>query len=230
MENGSQKGIVEQSRSDDSEVCMEMRRVYGVSEEMVRRVAERYRLGKGRDGKTIYWMIDEKGICRDGHFAALENIPEAWVTHLIKERTRSDLETYRILQDWHTEHCLFGLHLLSHTDDADSTEIDSKPICLVETEREAVILSALYPENIWMAVCYTANINNSTLLPLLGHKVIIFPHGDDTYESYLFFKDIAQQARDSIGLDVYVSTLTEEKGKGLLEIAMENISGRCAQN
>ena len=28
--------------------------------------AERYRLGKSKKGKPIFWMIDERGIVRDG--------------------------------------------------------------------------------------------------------------------------------------------------------------------
>lgn len=48
------------------------------------------------------------------------------------------------------EYCLFGLHLLNHPD------IGSKKICIVESEKTAIICSIAYPEGIWLAAgsCY----------------------------------------------------------------------------
>jgi hypothetical protein len=81
-----------------------------------------------------------------------------------------------------------------------------------------------------MAICYTANINDDTLLPLLGHRVIIFPHGDGTHENFLFYKDIAQQTREAIGLDIYVSALAEEQKQQGLDLVDYIVKQQCGSS
>ena len=104
--------MIEECRSDDSELCLDLLTKYGFTPEQMHRAAERYKLGKSRSGKTIYWMIDDIGIVRDGH------IGTSWVSQMLKTRY-SDLAQYV-----RPEHCLFGQHLLSYpTEITDITEI-----------------------------------------------------------------------------------------------------------
>ena len=94
--------LIEECRSDDSDLCHELTDRYGFTPEEMHRAAERYHLGRSKSGKTIYWMIDELGIVRDGHLA------NSWVSQMLKSRCPS------FLQDWYPHHCLFGQHQLSH--------------------------------------------------------------------------------------------------------------------
>ena len=91
--------LFEECRSDDSDLCHELTDRYGFTPEEMHRAAERYHLGRSKSGKTIYWMIDELGIVRDGHLA------NSWVSQMLKSRCPS------FLQDWYPHHCLFGQHL-----------------------------------------------------------------------------------------------------------------------
>ena len=68
-----------------------------------------------------------------------------------------------------------------------SREATTKPISVVESERSAVILSELFPESIWMAYSYTANLTVDLLEPLQGRTVTIYPRTDPFMNTYLFF-------------------------------------------
>lgn len=88
----------------DSDLCQEVIAKGWLSEAQMRHAAERYRLGRSRSGKCIYWMIDEMMQVRDGHLG------DAWVSQLLKAREPE------LLRWFLPRHCLFGLHLLNHGD------------------------------------------------------------------------------------------------------------------
>ena len=72
--------------------------------EQMHHSAERYLLGKSRSGKAIFWMIDDMLRPLDAH------IGTTWISCLLKAREH-------LLDCWQVKHCLFGLHLLSLTDE-----------------------------------------------------------------------------------------------------------------
>ena len=178
------------------------------------RAAERYQLGRSKSGQTIFWMMDDLGICRDGH------IGSAWVSQMLKARY-PDLAQYI-----RPRHCLFGLLSLaeseesaeknSHTESTESTEIlkgsqiAQKPVGLVESERSAVILSEVCPKLHWLAYVYPANFTVDQLEPLQGRKVTIFPPTDPCQETFLSFLELADQARRLYHLDISVDGTLEQ--------------------
>ena len=175
----------------DSDLCHDVVANGWLSEEQMRHAAERYRLGKSKSGKTIYWMIDEMNQARDGHLG------DAWVSSLLKAREP------QLLQSWHPRHCLFGLHLL--------TVCDNKPISVVESEASAVILSELFPESTWMAYAYPANMTVDLLEPLQDHSVIIYPQTDPHMENYLSFLDFADTLRRVYpSIDISIERILED--------------------
>ena len=175
----------------DSDLCQEVVSNGWLSEEQMRHAAERYRLGKSKSGKTIYWMIDEMNQVRDGHLG------DTWVSSLLKAREP------KLLQSWHPGHCLFGLHLL--------TVVENKPICVVESEASAVVLSELFPESIWMAYAYPANMTVDLLEPLQGCIITIYPQTDPNMEIYLSFLDFADTVRRVYpSMDISVENILEE--------------------
>ena len=179
--------LVKRSRSNDSELCREMVGVFGLSESQMLHAAERYRLGCSRSGKTIYWMIDEQGFVCDGHIGTGSIAPDSWVSTLLQRR-------YPELAPYLTPiHGLFGQHLLGNTD----TEVSTKdiPVCVVESERTAVVFSELFPERLWLAYVYPANLTVQCFKPLQGRTVILFSSPDPTGEEYLSVLDFADQVR-----------------------------------
>ena len=183
--------------SVDSDFCREVVARGWLTEEQMAHAAERYRLGRSKSGRCIFWMIDEMGRVYDGH------IGNSWVSAMLKAREPE------LLKDWHTEHCLLGLHQLKNEK---IKELKNKTsVAVVESERSAVILSEVLPEYIWMASVYPMNLNVRTLKPLCGRRVELFPPTDETGETFLAWVEVADQARRVLHLDISVCTVLEER-------------------
>ena len=182
--------IVADCRSDDSDLCHEMLTTFGFTEAQMHRASERFHLGRSKSGKTIYWMIDELGICHDGHLG------DSWVSTMLKSRYPSAAPYLTV------EHCLFGLHQVSIN--------DKKPIGIIHSERSAVILSELCPDLLWMAYSYPSNLMIDVLEPLQGHKVTLYPLADPYMDNYLYCLDLADRARKLYHLDISVSRFLED--------------------
>lgn len=193
--------------SHDSDFCRDVVAKGWLTEEQMRHAAESYRLGKGRSGKCIYWMIDELGRIRDGRLG------DAWVSRLLKTREPE------ILKEYHAQHCLFGLHLLCHTDRKEAMEIpynpchslsSNLPVSIVEREESAVILSELLPENLWMAYSYAANMSPELLEPLQGCTVTVYPRTDSLMNTYTAFLELANDVRRLYDIDITIDDVLEE--------------------
>lgn len=217
----------------DSDFCQEVVARGWLTAEQMEHAAMRYRLGRSRSGKTIFWMIDDMMMVRDGR------IGDHWVSQMLKAREP------RLLQGVHTDHCLFGLHLLGHTEITETTEISKshtdlsdftdlyshschaqpvptalsvrsvesvchiKTISVVESVQSCVVLSELFPKYLWMATGYLANLNHWLFLPLKGRRIVCYPATDPTGDTYLLWLNVATEAR-KFGLDITVSRFLED--------------------
>ena len=183
------KSLVELCRADDADFCQEVVAKGWLSEAQMAHAAERYRLGKSKKGKPIFWMIDERGIVRDGR------IGDTWVSMIFKRRY-PECGRYIV-----AKHCLFGEHLVNP---------HCCTVAIVESEQSAVVLSELFPECIWMAYSYPSNFTVDKLAPLQGCVVSIYPHTDPTGCTYVSFLELADQARRLYDIDLSVVSLLEE--------------------
>ena len=95
--------LVERMRNDNSDVCQELVSSGLLTPAQMYHAARQYELGKSREGKTVFWMIDERHRVCDGM------VGDTWASVLLKQRDYLDKE-------WCPKHCLFGLHLLTNTD------------------------------------------------------------------------------------------------------------------
>ena len=66
------------------------------------------------------------------------------------------------------QQCLFGIHNLCDykTDDL---------ICIVESEKTAVIMSMLYPEYLWLATGSKSNLKYELIKPLKNYNIVLLP-------------------------------------------------------
>ena len=99
----------------DSDFCRETVDSGVLTAEQMAHAAARYRLGKSKSGRCIFWMIDEAGKVRDGR------IGNEWVSAMMEAREPV------LLKECRTVHCLYGLHLVhtennGHTESTDSAE------------------------------------------------------------------------------------------------------------
>jgi len=125
------------------------------------------------------------------------HIGEGWISELLKRRDP-------ILDFWHVQHSLFGLHLLS------GTVPSTQSISIVESEASAIVLSELFPENLWMAYATTSHLSPDLLAPLEGQTVTIYPRTDPTLSTYLFFLDYAETVRQSYDIDLTIDATLED--------------------
>ena len=87
---------------------------------------------------------------------------------------------------------------------------NSRPICVVESEASAVVLSELFPESIWMAYATIGHLTPDLFAPLEGQTVILYPRTDSTLSTYLFFSDLVDQTLRLYDLDLSVDTTLED--------------------
>ena len=114
--------------SADSDFCRKVVARGWLTEEQMAHAAERYRLGRSKSGRCIFWMIDEMGRVYDGFETHPLPLPEwrgvysseghgiEWVSTILKAREPE------LLKDWHTEHCLFGTQMLNLTRKSQKTQ------------------------------------------------------------------------------------------------------------
>ena len=207
--------MVEACRADDFDFFAPFIAAGDLTVRQMRHACQRYYLGKTKSGQPVFWMIDNMLTPLDAHIGST-----VWMSTLLKAREP-------LIASWQVTHCLFGLHLLCHTEITETTEILSVPkalseiseisvchkktVCVVESEKSAVILSELLPEYVWMAYATTAHLSPELFAPLQGHKVILFPRTDPTLSTYLFFKDLAALVRQRYGLDITVDSTLEKR-------------------
>jgi len=204
--------------STDSAFCRALVACGYLSEEQMQRAVQRYRLGASRDGGVIFWQIDEQGVlhdgkimyyCTDGHRD--HDHKPSWVSYLLRRNGQ-------LPEDWKSEHCLFGLHLLKTHPlplpigrGVVTSSTEESAIAIVESEKTAVIMSEVKPEYTWLATGGKTELNVAKLKPLAGHKVILFPDTDETGDTYRDWYDVAEAATDVFGHPFTVSSILEQQ-------------------
>ena len=203
----------QQRQYANSDFCRAMVAQGYMTEEQMREAVGRYRLGASRDGGVIFWQIGPTGSIYDGKIMYYrqdghrdhERHPQ-WVSNLLK---RQFLSQFPDMASWMPEshHCLFGLHLLPLADGADNAD----KVAVVEAEKTAVILSAHFPEYLWLAAGGLFELTADKLFPLRRHRIVLFPDTDPEGRAYARWYDVAREARHCYGCRITVSSLLERR-------------------
>ena len=83
-----------------------------------------------------------------------------WVHSLLQKQQR-------LPPDWSLRQCLFGEHLLGQR--------PADTVCLVESEKTALIAALFYPQHLWLATGGCGQLSADKLTPLRGRQVKIWP-------------------------------------------------------
>lgn len=174
--------LVDKSLSTQSTFCQSLVNEGYLTDPQMHHAADRYRLGASKEGRVIFWEIDEQQRVHTGKLMHYQ--PDCH-----RDKTNNPTWVHAIHKDqlpdgFTLQHCLFGLHLLS----------DNKTVCIVESEKTAVILSELFPDYTWLSCGGLQMFKPELLAPLVNHKVVIFPDTDETGETFKAWSDKAQQA------------------------------------
>ena len=164
------------------------------------RIIADYRLASTPDQAIIFLQIDQDNQCRTGkimqynpatgHRIKDPNKPGRinWLHSILKRKKQ-------LPPDWQLTQCLFGEHLLPQHQD--------KTVALVESEKTAIICSAMMPQYLWLATGGKSGLTSERLSSLKGRKIIVFPDIDA-------FKDWQQKIFTFPHLDIRISRLLED--------------------
>ena len=121
---------------------------------------DKYRIGDTKDGRIIYWQIDDKDRVRTGKMM----LYDAETGHRVKNVPNSfDWVHRHVKNPFQLNQCLYGLHLIKN----------DKPIAIVESEKSAIVGSMAIPSCTWMA---TGGKQNFRLMEAVkGRNVTLFP-------------------------------------------------------
>ena len=201
--------LCHQSRSDKNNLARWLCTQF--PEEQVAEVLARYRTGSTRDGRIIYWQIDEHGQVRagkvmaydlDGHRMKDGKGNVCWVHSMKIDGIRFD--------EMLAPQCLFGEHLapLLSPQGGKTAMPEYSPLgeiegaAIVESEKTAIIMSLVCPDKVWLATGGKANFKEQMLWPLLGHEVAVYPDADALHD---WAVRIAQLNRE-LGHRLYIPT------------------------
>ena len=164
------------------------------------RIIADYRLASTPDQAIIFLQIDQDNQCRTGktmqynpatgHRIKDPNQPGRinWLHSTLKRRNQ-------LPPDWQLTQCLFGEHLLP--------QHPNKTVALVESEKTAIICSAMMPQYLWLATGGKSGLTSERLSSLKGRKIVVFPDIDA-------FKDWQQKIFTFPHLDIRISRLLED--------------------
>ena len=137
-------------------------------EHLTKKLIERFHIGTSKywNGATVFWQIDELGNVRIGKIM-LYDVKEGkrikqpfnhvnWVHTVLK------------LENYHLQQCLFGVEQLKNAA-ADTT------VCIVESEKTAIIMSVIEPNCVWLATGGMGNLKAENCQCLRHRNVKLYP-------------------------------------------------------
>lgn len=149
-------------------------------------------------GATVFFQVDEFMNIRTGKIMLYNQNTGSRVKKPYPHI--SWMHTYLKKTPFVLQQCLFGIHNLC----------DYNPgslVCIVESEKTAVIMSILYPDYLWLATGAKHNLKENLLLPLKNYTIKLFP---DVSE----FQNWNKKAREleAKGYKITTSSLIENLG------------------
>jgi hypothetical protein len=162
--------------------------------ETIQKIFIKYNVGTSNHwgGSTIFWQVDYWGKVRSGKIMKYSKVTGkrikgekpliTWVHSLLK------------LKDFNLVQVVFGEHLLRDTKSDDV-------ICIVESEKTAIICALVYPQFIWIATGSLYQFKTNNLKRLKGRHVIVFPDTD----FYSLWLQKAKEISKDIATDIHIS-------------------------
>lgn len=188
-------------------------------------IGENYALGATKTKEVIFWQIDTQGKVRTGKIMQYnpstgkrikhENGAIDWIHNKLKYDGT-------LPQNFNLKQCFFGEHLLKIYPDYD--------IAIVESEKTAIIASAIMPNISWLAAGNLNGLSVEKCSVLAGRNVILYPD----LGAFEKWNEKASEIRRSCNCRITVSKLLEKiatpeaKEKGF-DIADYLINQHCSK-
>jgi hypothetical protein len=149
-------------------------------------------------GATIFWQIDKNEQIHSGKIMLYDSASGKRVKEPFPHIQWVHKVTY-IKDDFNLKQCLFGEHQLSESP-------EEKIIAIVESEKTAILMTAYFPDAIWMATGSLSNINPFLFSSIRDRDIILYPD----LNGFIKWKEKADLLIEH-GFKVIVSNLLEKK-------------------
>ena len=121
---------------------------------------QRYNVGTAKDGATVFWYVDRAGDTRTAKSVRYQ--PNG-------KRVKDSGAVYHYESKDGYKLCLFGEHLLT----------DGQTVCLVESEKTALVCSVMYSDYVWIATGGANMLSSEKAKALQNCPVILCYDADD---------------------------------------------------
>lgn len=150
-----------------------------------------YAVGTAKDGRTIWWLIDDQGDVRTGKLMKYQSdghrdksVNPYWIHNTLAAAGKIDIEKYEVSKP------LFGMHLLDLCPDA--------TVNIVESEKTAVFMAVAYGQmqrSVWMASGGKGMLTKEKLIPMIREEryIVLYPDRDGVEEWEEFAKRIGYE-------------------------------------
>lgn len=128
-------------------------------------VYDDYMIGCTYQSDIIFWQIDEEGLVHTGHI--MQYGPDGHRLSYQDWQHSILIKEGKLSENWPLYQCFFGQHLLK--------KYPKKVVCVVESEKTAVILAALLPEFVWLAASGSSGLSVEKLACLKERQVKVIP-------------------------------------------------------
>lgn len=197
--------------------------------EQISSIGDKYALGATRNQEVIFWQIDNVGKVRTGKIMQYNPLTGKRIKHesgAIDWVHNKLKKACTLPEDYNLQQCFFGEHLLGLHPEA--------IVCIVESEKSALISAAIFPEQVWLATGGIGNLSIEKCRVLKGRNVILYPD----LNAYNKWLDKAIEIEKQCGCNISVSTLLEDiatpeaKAQGLdvADYMINQLKSPLAQN
>ena len=172
-----------------------------LTDEQIEQAYQNYALGTTKTNEVIFWQIDITGKVRTGKI--MQYNPETgrrikhesgaidWVHNKLKK-------VGTLPEDFNLQQCFFGERLLKI--------YPEKPVAIVESEKSAIIASAVIPDSVWIAAGQLNGLSIEKAKVLKGRNVTLFPD----LGGYEKWSIKATEIKQSVKCEIKVSTILED--------------------
>lgn len=162
-------GIVDQYQSPQSTfwywMVHQAKDKLNASDDDIARVYKAYQPGATDNSDIIFWQVDEQGLVHTGHI--MQYGPDGHRLSYQNWMHSELLKTGQLPQNYVLQQCFFGQHLLVESPD--------KPVCIVESEKTALVLATVAPEFVWLACGGCGGLSPEKMACLKGRQVKVIP-------------------------------------------------------
>ena len=128
-------------------------------------IFDEYYVGATQAGHVVFWQIDEQQRVRTGQI--MQYSPHGkrygyrdWIHSVL-------MKANQLPTGFQLRQCLFGQHLLPKYPD--------KHVCIVESQKTALIMAAIRPDMLWLATCGCSGLSSEKVECLRGRRFTLFP-------------------------------------------------------